>query len=193
MQRCKFFRHDFGGGPSAFAGMSGPPANKLRATRVARFCQIGTSTWLRNQPHTHMILFLLLLLMRARQRRYFEFSRMCFSVFNIHVTLHLLCVLLDIHRTQAAHLVALRNHRRVLLLTVRSVVLQVVQILTLRREMSHTGRRALCNPGLSPVAYLLCGGNDRDYIISLGFNKQSFWRIVTLCRQADPSWRNPQR
>jgi hypothetical protein len=44
-----------GRGPSAFAGTSGPPANKPWATRVARFCQIGTSTWLRSAPTIHTV------------------------------------------------------------------------------------------------------------------------------------------
>ena len=75
----------------------------------------------------------------------------------------------------------------------RHICLLLYFILTVRNRAQGLSRRALGHPAISPLTALLEGGGNQDYIRAFGFNRQSFWRLVDLCKVYDANWEHVNR
>ena len=93
-------------------------------------------------------------------------------------------------------LAAIVKRRRFVVLQVAVNTCRVAVLVAIRRwrnTFNGLGRAALSHPQLSPVAYLLHGGSDVDFIRAFGFNRQAFFRLADVCKEADDNWAHVNR
>ena len=101
------------------------------------------------------------------------------------------------HQRRRQHaLSTMVTRRRVVVLQLALSICRVAALVAFRRwrnTFNGLGRAALSHPQLSPVAYLLNGGGDVDFIRAFGFNRQAFFRLADVCKEVDDNWNHVNR